>query len=132
MATPPDIILLDALSTTGSSGGLGIQGQAMRYGNTGSAVANQNYFPFKYKARVQLADTTSGASATVKIQTSPDNVTYTDVYSFSLSIGAGNKTNASSKLFSTNVRYIRAQVSAIAGGSAPKVNAYVTLGTFGV
>ncbi len=130
--TPPDIILLDAQASVAAGGGVGIAGEALRYGNN-LVVPNQDQFPIKFKVRVQLADTTTGASCTVKIQTSADNSTYGDVYSFVMSVASGGPNAvASSKLFTTQKRYVRANVTALTGGSAPVVNAYMTLGTFGV
>lgn len=130
--TPHEFVLLDAKAATGASDALGIGGSAMRYGNKGS-TPNQNQYPVKFKVRCQLTDSTTGATATVKIQGSDDNSSYSDIYSFPMSIASGGPNAvASGKVFVTSKRWIRANVTALAGGSAPAVNVYCMVGTLGV
>lgn len=127
--TLPDIILLDAKASTGAGEGLGI-GERMRYSN--GAGVNQNKYKTRFKARAQLKDTTTGASATVLIQGSNDNSSYTTIATFSLAIGTGDPNQvAQSKLIYANYRYFRANLSALASGSAPVANVYITFGSFG-
>lgn len=127
--TLPDIILLDAKAATGAGNAIGI-GEQMRYAN--GAGVNRNKWPTRFKARVQLKDTTTGASATVLLQGSDDDSSYTTIHTFTLAIGSADPNQvADAKVFKKEYRYFRANVSAIAGGSAPVVNAYMTLGSFG-
>jgi len=125
----PDLILLDAKASTGAGNAIGI-GERMRYSN--GAGVNQNKWSTLFKARVQLKDSTTGASATVAIQGSDDDSSYTTIKSLSLAIGTNDPNQVVlTGLFKQNYRYFRANVTALAGGSAPVVNAYLTLGTFG-
>ncbi len=126
--TLPDLILLDAAAGTGAGPGIGF-GQSMRYAN-GVGTNNLNAWPRLFKARVELKDSTTGASATVLIQTSPDNVTYTTIDTYTLSLAAGTQ-QVLARTYKTASRWFRANVSALAGGSAPVVNAYCTYGSFG-
>lgn len=129
MPHPDDLVLCDAQAATGVGLVIGFA-ERQRYA-AGSGV-NRNGYSKKFKARFRLRDTTNGATATVKIQESDDNSSYTDLYSFSLSIPSGSTTNSHAKLFSTKKKYIRANVTALSGGSAPVVEGYLTLGAFGV
>lgn len=127
----PDLILADAQTGTGAGVAVGF-GERMRYANS-TAVKNSNGFPQKFKVRVILKDSTTGGSATVAVQESDDNSTYTTLKSFSLAIASTDPNQKMlNGLFSTTKRYVRTNVTAIAGGAAPAVNAYMTLGTFGI
>ncbi len=132
----PDIILLDDATGTGAGNGVGIQGQGMRYQNR-TGVANTARFPTKFKVHAQLVDVTTGASATILIEESDDDSTYTTNATIALVIGADDPNQVAAQmgngfLVSTQKRYVRANLSALTGGSAPAVNAYMTLGTYGV
>ncbi len=127
--TLPDIILLDAKAAATAGEGVGF-GEEMRYSN--GTGRNQNKYPHKFKVNVQLKDSTTGASATVLIQESADNSSYTTLLSIALVIGAADPNQVAKEfLFTTKLRYVRANVSALAGGATPVVNAYMTLGSFG-
>ncbi len=127
--TVPDLILLDAATGTGAGDAIGV-GERMRYAN--GAGRNQNKWATRFKARVQLKDTTTGASATVQIQGSDDNSSFTTIKTFTLAIGTGDPNQvAKAALVVANYKWFRANVSAITGGSAPVVNSYCTFGTFG-
>ncbi len=132
----PDIILLDDATGTGAGNGVGLQGQGMRYQNK-TGVANTARFPTKFKVHATLRDSTTGASATVLIEESDDDSTYTTLATIPLVIGTNDPDQVGAQdgngfLCSTQKRYVRGNVSAIAGGSAPAVDAYMTLGTYGV
>ncbi len=127
--TLPDLILLDAKASTGAGLVVGI-GEQMRYAN--GAGVNRNKVKTRFKMRVQLKDTTTGATATVLIAGSNDNSSYTTIKSFALEITSADPNQvALTGLINAEYRYFRGYVSAIAGGSAPVVNAYITLGSFG-
>lgn len=127
----PDLILADAIATVTTGLVVGLGGEGMRYGNS-SSVKNSNRYPHQFKVRVQLKDSTTGASSTVKIQESDDNSSYTDVHSFVMAIGTADPNAVSTeRLFKTTKRYVRLNVTAITGGSAPTVSAYMRLGTYG-
>lgn len=130
--TLPDLILLDAKAAATAGSGVGIGGASMRYGNV-TNKPNQGRFPISFKVHVQLLDSTSGASATVAIQESADNVTFATMTggTFTLSIPTGSNNDASALVFKSSARYIRANVTALAGGSAPTVSSYMTLGSLG-
>lgn len=128
--TLPDLVLLNAKAATGAGSSIGFA-ERVRYGN-GSGI-NRNGFPTRLKVRLVLADSTTGASATVVIEDSDDDVTFTTLTTYSMSI-ASTAPNSQMKdgLFVTSRKFIRANVTAIAGGSAPTVTGYCTLGAFGV
>lgn len=127
--TLPDLILLDGVAATGAGPAIGY-GESKRYAD--GVGLNQNAFSHLFKARVELKDTTTGASATVVIQTSPDNVTFTTIDTFTMSIAStAPNSQVLARLYKTNSRWIRANVTALAGGSAPIVNSYCTYGSFG-
>lgn len=129
--TLPDLILLDAKAATGAGSAIGI-GEPMRYAN--GVGVNRNKYPVRFKARIQLKDTTTGATASVAIQGSDDNSSFTTIKTFSLEIGTNDPNQVVvTGLFkpTTTYRYYRANVTALASGSAPVVNCYITLGSFG-
>lgn len=132
----PDIILLDAKAAASAGNGIGIQGQGMRYQNK-TGVANTARFPNKFKVHARLSDSTTGASATILIQESDDDSSYDTVATIALAIGTNDPNQVAAGkgngvLVTTQKRYVRANVSALAGGSAPAIDAYLTLGTYGV
>ncbi len=127
--TLPDIILLDAKSGTGAGDAVGV-GERIRYAN--GAGRNQNKWATRFKARIQLKDSTTGASATVAIQGSDDNSSFTTIKAFTLAVGTGDPNQvAKTGLIVANYKWFRANVTAVAGGSAPVVNSYMTFGSFG-
>lgn len=127
--TLPDIRLLTAKAATGAGNAVGI-GESLRYAD--GAGVNRNEWPTRFKARVQLKDTTTGASATVLLQGSDDDSSYTTIHTFTLAIASTDPNQVVlTGLFKQDYKFFRANVSALAGGSAPVVNAYMTLGSFG-
>lgn len=124
----PDLILCDAQTATGAGKGAIGFGVEMRYAN--GAGVNRNKYPRKFEVHAALTDTTTGATSTLAIQESADGVTYTTIATMALSLVSGSQLGNSRKGFTTKLRYIRGNVTAIAGGSAPTVNAYCTLGTW--
>ncbi len=129
---PLDLILLDNKGATGAGVPVGFATE-MRYGVIGGAAKpNQDQFPKKIKIFVLFSDSATGATGTLQVQDSPDGVTYTTRYSQPLAIPATAPYNQGKRfLFSTQKRYVRVNLSALAGGTAPKVNVYGTFGTFG-
>lgn len=127
----PDLILCDA--QTGTGAGAGVIGDAVQLRYAKGAGVNRQRTPRKFKVRAVLTDTTTGATATVLIEHCDDNSTWVTLGTIALSLAvAGNQQANAGRVFSTTKKYVRANVSAIAGGSAPTVNAYLTLGTLGV
>lgn len=127
--TLPDLVLLNAKAATGAGSGIGFA-ERVRYGN--GAGVNRNGFPTRLKVRIVLADTTTGASATVLIQDSDDDVTYATLATYTMSIATGAPNSQMlDGLFVTSKMFVRANVTALAGGSAPTVTSYCTLGSFG-
>ncbi len=131
LGVPPDVILCDGQTTTGAGTGVLGFGQEIRY-SKGVGV-NRNKYHKKFKVRAALTDSTTGATATVTVQHSDDASTWTTLGTISLALNATSAGYASTRgvLFDTVKRYVRGNVTALTGGSAPKVDAYLTLGTFG-
>lgn len=130
---PLDLVLLDNVTATGAGAGIGFATE-MRYGTLGGGASkpNQNEFPKKMKVFIDFRDTVTGATATLAIQDSADGITYVTRYSQPLAIPAAAPFSQGKRfLFSTQKQYVRANLTALAGGSAPKVNAFLTAGTFG-
>lgn len=125
----PDLILCDGQTATGAGSGVIGLGEEMRYAN--GAGVNRNKTNRKFKVRAVLTDSTTGATATVLIEHCDDNSTWVTAATITLSLVAGTQDASRGMLCQSTKRYIRANVSALAGGSAPAVNAYLTLGTFG-
>lgn len=130
MAHPDDLILCDGQTGTGVCLGLIGFGEQVRYSQ--GAGVNRQQRHRKFKVRVRLRDSTNGATGTFKIQGSNDGSSWTDIYVFPLSIPSGSTTNAHARLFDTTFKWVRGNLTALAGGSAPVADAYLTLGAFGV
>ncbi len=128
MGTPPDLLLLDAATATGT-GFVIAPAQGVRYGGDVDAP-NQNQYPVAFKVFATLWNTVSGATATVAVQDSPDNSTFTTLGSFVLTLGLGATQEGQALLFESDQPYLRANLTAISGASA-KVSSYLTFGTYG-
>lgn len=137
--TPPDVILAYAQTANGVGLAVGMGGSAVRYANApaGSTTKlNQNKYPITAKIRVNISDSTAGGNAAVAIQTSPDNVTYTTVFTFTaaqLTVPA-TLTQSRARLFKfpSGTLFVRTNMTGVAGGTTPTVNAYMTLDRFGI
>lgn len=129
---PLDLIMLDNVAATGAGPAIGFATE-LRYGVIGGAAKpNQNQFPKKMKILTTITDSATGGSATVQFQDSPDGSAWTTRYTRTYTVPAAAPFSQGWRfLFSTQKRYVRANVSVLAGGVAPKVNAYATVGTFG-
>jgi hypothetical protein len=122
---------------TGTGAGTCVIGNALaeRYAR-GSGV-NRNQFPWYFKFRSVLRDTTSGGVCAVKIQTAPDAATWTDAISWTLTIPTGAVQVAYSKLFKTPLvsgawpLFVRSYITSLLGGSAPALDMYLTAGGYG-
>jgi hypothetical protein len=123
----PDLVLNDAQTSTGAGAGLIGFGERVRYSK--GAGVNRNVYPKKFRVAAALTDSTTGATATLTIEHSDDNSSWSTLGTMSLSLATGSQKGSSRKLFSTKKKWIRGNVSALAGGSAPTVDAYVVLGT---
>ncbi len=130
----PDLILQDAASGTGNGTAVGFASQ-MRYGNA-AVKPNQNQFDTKFSVQIQIKDTAAGtAAATVIVEDSADNSTYATLASITLTMAVADglaKGLNNPRRFTTKKRYVRARISAISGGTAPTVNAYMLLGGGGI
>ena len=128
MMSPLDLILIDGATATGAGLAVGF-GTEKRYGaGVGSTTPNSNQFPKKMKVRVVLSDSSGGATASVQYQDSPDNVTWTTRYTQALTVpAAAPYSNAHGFLFTTQKRYFRLNVSALANGTTPTVDAYMSI-----
>lgn len=135
---PPDLVLLFNANATG--GGIIIgDGVPMRYAVAGlQAKVNQNLHPKYMKIFLSVADSATGAVVTVQPQTAPDAVTWSSLGpAITLTVPAaapfikGLGTNNDGFLFKWNPQFFRLNITAIAGGVAPKVNAYGTYGGYG-
>lgn len=133
MPNPRDLILLQAVTATGTGPGQGLGGQAIRY--AGGAGNNRNTYPLVSKVRVTMSDSATGATGVVAIQTAPDGATWTTQFTVTLGITAttGLKvTQARLLKTASGSLYIRANVTSLSGGSAPTINAYLTSGEYGI
>lgn len=130
--TPPDLIMAWNLAANGAGFVVGVGGQAARYSR--GAGVNRNQYPIPMKIRIRLEDSTTGASSTVAVQTSPDNVTYTTVYTFPAKAIGATLVASNSKLFKfpSGTMFVRLNQAGLTGGSAPTLYAYGILGTFGI
>lgn len=125
--TLPDLELLDAATGTGAGPAIAFA-EGVRYVNSG----NKHQYPVKFKVRARITDSATGGTATVAIQDSQDGVTYATLYSFSFTVPASAPFSVTKDFgFTTKKKWIRANVTAIAGGVAPSVTAYCTLGAWG-
>ncbi len=136
MATAYPELIMQALATsTGNGIPVGF-GEQMRFGTdfTSRAKVNQDIFPTKFKVRMQLYDTAAGtASGTIIVEDSFDNSTYATLASIAFQMAVADGLSiGKSRLFTTKKRYVRARISAIAGGTAPGFNVYCILGGGGV
>ena len=132
---PPDLILLYQATTTGPGLAIGAAMQ-MRYGVPSATKPNQNQFSKYMKIFGQIADSAAGASTALQFQTSPDNSTWTTVHTRTLTIPAAGPFiasigNGDGMLFKFTAQFVRINVLSLAGGVAPKVNAYCTWGAYG-
>lgn len=118
------MIALDGVNSVTTGIPLSPFGDAFALGGSSKQI-----YPLPYNLNCSLRDSTTGASGTVLIQTSP--------------IGAGTWTTVGTMTFnalgSTGMRtlrregkltacYVRLNVSALTGGSAPFFNAYIVFG----
>lgn len=127
---PIDLIFQDGATGTGNGLAVGF-GVEERYGNT-TAKPNQNQFSKYLKFVTQFTDTATGGTATLIIEDSADNSSYTTRYTRTFTIPAAAPYKVGWRfLFKTKKRYVRARISAMAGTTAPKLNVYATVGTFG-
>lgn len=137
--TPYDLIMHAGATTTATAPRVGIGGTGFRYGQsvTGLAVANkpnQNLANIYTKHFFTLSDTTTGGTCTVVVEDSSNDSSYTTLMTVTLTIAAGvgvANTIAKRLLLRSNRPFIRHRITAISGGSAPTLNSYFTLGTYG-
>jgi hypothetical protein len=127
--TLPDLRLCDGQTATGAGLGVVGFGESLRYAD--GVGLNQNRYPHKFEVHAALKDSTTGATATLTIEDSPDGSTWTALGTMTLSLVSGSQLFFSRKGFSTKKIWIRGNVTALAGGSAPKVDAYATVGSWG-
>jgi hypothetical protein len=123
----PDVILNDAQTATGAGAGVVGFGERMRYAK--GAGVNRNIYPKKFRVAAALTDSTTGATATLTVEGSDDASSWSTIGTMSLSLVSGSQKASSRKVFSTKKKYIRGNVSALSGGSAPTVDAYAVIGT---
>ncbi|MES2531936.1 MAG: hypothetical protein V4636_12940 [Pseudomonadota bacterium] len=126
--TLPDLILFDGKTSTGAGGAIG-NAQGMRYAN--GAGVNRNEYPVQMKVIVNLRDSTSGGTVTFAMQDSDDNSSYTTRTSVTLTIPTGAVMVRKAFIFKSSKPYVRANVTASSGGSAPTVDSYCTYGSLG-
>ncbi len=132
MATAYPELIMQALATGTGNGipiGFGVQ---MRFGTdfASRAKINQDMNPVPFKVRMQLYDTVAGtASGTIIVEDSYDNSTYATLATIAFQMAVADGLSiGKARLFTTKKRYVRARISAIAGGTAPGFNVYCILG----
>lgn len=106
-----------------------------RYGGN-VAKPNQNHFPWYLKVRTVLKDTITGATATIQFQEQAwSSGSWVTIFSYNLIIPAAAPFAKMQKFLwktKANCHGIRVNISAFAGGSAPTLTSYGTIGTYGV
>ena len=123
--TQSQLILLDAVTSTGHGPSVGIQGS----GYNPNPQRDRTF-----AATIVLDGGGAAATATVLIEDSTDGSSYSTIGSFALSTAGGqvgpesNSVSPASSpfLFTTRKKYIRASLSAVTG-STPTVNALAKL-----
>lgn len=132
MATAYPELIMQADATATGNGipvGFGVQ---MRFGTdyASGLKVNQDRNNTPFKVRMRLKDTAAGtASGTLIIEDSADNSTYATLASIAFQMAVADGLSiGKARLFNTKKRYIRARVSAIAGGTAPSFDVYCILG----
>jgi len=135
-ANPFPIIFID--QATGTITGIPVgNGEQMRFASAqGGAKPNQNRFSWYAKIYASFTDTATGGAGTFLIADSDDNSSYTTRATFTLTIPAAAPYNAAlmngnGTLFKTNKRYLRVQLSALSGTTAPVINSWGTVGGYG-
>lgn len=115
------IILLDGVTTAVAGPSLGMQGNAIALGGSSKQV-----YVKPYEFNVTLVDSTTGATGTVVIETAPVGgsvwTTVATITFAALTAALFRRRQGVGKLTAV---YIRARVTAIAGGSAPYFNGYI-------
>jgi len=135
-SNPIPLIFVDQIAAAAAGHRIG-NGEQMRLASAqGGAKPNQDGFSWYIKVYASLTDTATGGSATVQLQDSPDNVTYTTRATFTLTTPAAAPFNAAlmngnGTLFKTTKRYFRVNVSVMSGGAAPVLNSWGTVGGYG-
>ncbi len=125
--TLPDLILLDAVTGTGAGLVIG-NAQGVRYSN-GTGV-NRNEYPVNSKVIMALSTTSGSGAATILVQTSDDNSSYTTVNTQTMAVPSAGGTSRKSFVFKTSKPYMRLNVSAISGTGAA-ITSYCTYGSLG-
>lgn len=131
LGNPADLILCDTQAATGAGNGVIGFGKEIRYSK--GAGVNRNKYLRKFKVRGVLTDSTTGATATIAVQHCDDAATWVTLGTLTLAVNAtsGGYSATRGLVFSTAKKYVRANVTALAGGAAPKVDCYATVGGFG-
>ena len=135
-SNPIPLIFIDQAAGAVAGHRIG-NGEQMRFASAqGGAKANQQGFSWYVKVYGSVQDASGGAAATILLQDSPDNVTYTTRATFTITTPASAPFNAAicngnGVLFKTNKRYFRVNLSALTGGTTPIVNSWGTVGGYG-
>lgn len=128
MAAVQPLILLFNFDATGTGAGftLGVQGDTIALGGQSKALRE-----VPYEINVVLSDGTvpSTAQATVQFQTSPDAVTWTTLFTYTVfNLATSRKVPQDRpRVGSLKTVFCRLNVSAVSGGTTPKLNAYLRL-----
>lgn len=132
--TPVDFEFQGAVTSTGT-GNPFFFALGRRYGGN-VAHNNQNHFPWYIKVRSRLSDSATGATGTILFQEQAwGSGSWVTIFTYALAIPAtAPYTFGHSFLWKTkaNVHGIRVNFSALAGGVAPSLLSYGTIGTYGI
>lgn len=119
-----NMIALDGVSTVTPGYFLSPFGDAFALGGSSKQI-----YPLPYNLNCALRDTTTGATGTVLIQTAPVGAgSWTTIGTMTFSALGSGQIRSIRREGKLTACYLRLNVSAIAGGSAPYFNAYVIFG----
>lgn len=119
-----NMIALDGVNSVTTGITLSPFGDAFALGGSSKQI-----YPIPYNLNCALRDTTTGATGTVLIQTSPIGAgTWTTVGTMTFNAVGSGLIRSIKREGKLTACYLRLNVSALAGGSAPYFNAYVIFG----
>lgn len=118
------MLALDGVTTVTAGYYLSPFGNAFALGGSSKQLS-----PLPYTLVCSLFDTTTGASGTVQIQTAPIGAgSWTTIGTLTFAALGSSLVGTHKRAGKLTTQYIRLNVSAITGGSAPYFNAYIVFG----
>lgn len=124
-----DYILCDSISTVVTGPRAGVQAGAMEYALGSGGAGKVGFIPLEITLFLTDTVSTGGGTATVKLQSSGlgpvGTTTYTDIITLpTFTIPAGAFTVVQKFTLTLKDVYLRVNVTAISGGTAPALSGY--------